>query len=71
MTFSIQVSFYVFWSWGTLIGIVTRLRPGQLKDHVSILGRERIFFSSPKHPDWLCGPPSLLLTAYGGLLVRG
>jgi hypothetical protein len=54
-----------------VVGIVTSIRAGQTKDRGSILGRDRIYFSSPKHPEWLCGPPSLLLTAYRVLLVWG
>jgi hypothetical protein len=30
----------------------------------SNLGRGKKFQSSPKHPDWLWGTPSLLLTCY-------
>jgi hypothetical protein len=32
----------------------------RLDDWGSTLGRDKIFFSSPQHPDWLWGPPSLL-----------
>jgi hypothetical protein len=28
--------------------------------------RDRIFVSSPKHPDWFWGAPSLLFTGCGG-----
>jgi hypothetical protein len=71
VTFSVQVSFDVFGSRETVIGIVTRLRAGQPRDRGSILCRDKMSFSSPKHPERLCGPPSLLLTAYRGLLFRG
>ena len=54
-----------------MVGIVTRLRARQPRDRGSILGRDRIYFSSLKHPEWLCGAPDLLLTAYRVLLVRG
>jgi hypothetical protein len=54
-----------------VVGIVTRLRAGQPRDRGSILGRDGIYFSSPKHPEWLYGPPILLLTAYHVLLFRG
>ena len=30
--------------------------------------RGKGFFSSPKHPDWLWGPPSLLFNGYWGFL---
>jgi hypothetical protein len=54
-----------------VVGIVTVLRAGQPRDRGSILGRDRIYFSSPKRPEWLCGPPILLLTVYRVLLFRG
>jgi len=39
-------------------GILAKLWGGQLKNP----GRHKRYFSSPKHPDWLWGPPSLLFS---------
>jgi hypothetical protein len=33
--------------------------------------RDKIFTSSQKHPDWICGPPSLLSNGYCGLFLWG
>jgi hypothetical protein len=37
----------------------------------SVPGRGKIFFSSPKRPDSLWAPPSLLTNGYWGLFFRG
>jgi len=36
----------------------------------SNLSRGKRFFSSPKCPDWLWGPPSLLFNGHGGLFPQ-
>jgi len=43
------------------ISIVTRLRAGQWG---SVPGRGKKCFSSPKHPDWLWGPSSLVFKLF-------
>lgn len=35
-----------------------------------VLGRDKIFFSSPKHKDWLSDPPSCLFTGYQDSFTR-
>jgi hypothetical protein len=45
----------------------TRLaQPGQWKKHGWISGQDKRFISSPGHPDWLWGPPTLLFSGYSG-----
>lgn len=52
------------WMMGRLLGIVTRLWTGQLRNGGSTLGRVKRFFSSLQHPDWLWGPSNLLPNVY-------
>jgi hypothetical protein len=43
---------------GNAVGIITRLRAGQPRNCGSILGREKRFFFSRKHPDRLWAYPA-------------
>lgn len=47
-------------TWGSVVGIA-RLWVEQLRICASISGWNRILFSSPKCPDQLRGPPSILV----------
>jgi hypothetical protein len=44
----------------SIVAISTRLRDWRLSTLGSVLGRGNGFFSSPKHPDRLWCPPSVL-----------
>ena len=46
------------------VGIVIRLWVGSLRYCVSIPDRSTIFFYSPKGPDWLWDPTTLLFNGY-------
>jgi hypothetical protein len=54
-------------SWGSSVGIVTRLRAGR-PGFDSRNGME--FSYSSIHPDWFCGPPLLLSDGYKWLFLR-
>jgi hypothetical protein len=56
---------------GSCFGIMTRLLAGRPRSRNSIPGRGNRFFSSPKLPDRLWGPPSLLFTSYQWLFSWG
>jgi hypothetical protein len=43
---------------------------GRVTVRSSSPGKDKRFFCSPKRPDWLCGPPSLLLNGYRGSFPR-
>jgi hypothetical protein len=45
-----------------MVSIAARLQAGQAKNDYSIPRRNKRFFSSPKHPDLLWGPASLLFS---------
>ena len=50
---------------GSVFSMMTRLRHGCPRNHVSILGRVKVFISCPKHPDLFCHPPCLLSVGTG------
>ena len=50
---------------GSVFGMMTGLRHGCPRNHVSILGRVKVFISCPKHPDLFCHPPCLLSVGTG------
>jgi hypothetical protein len=51
--------------------IATRLQAGQLKNQGLIHCRDKRFFSSPQHLDWLWGPPSFLSIGYKSYFPGG
>ena len=50
----------------SIVGIVTRLQAGQLKNHGSIPCKGTRFFSKSKYPDQLYGPFNVLVNEYKG-----
>jgi len=44
--------------------MAARLQAGQARNYSSIPSRNKRFFSSPKHPNQLWRPASLLITGY-------
>jgi hypothetical protein len=60
-----------FWSWDSVISIMTRLLAGQSSNCGLSTGRSKRFFFSPKHSCWLWGPSSLLLNGNLGLISEG
>jgi len=52
------------WSRAILVGTVTRLVDGRLRNRGSISGRRRRFISSPKHRDRLWGPQNHIFNGY-------
>jgi hypothetical protein len=53
------------------VDIETMLRAGRPTNLGSIPGTSKTFFSSPKHPDRLWGPPDLLSSGYRWVYPRG
>ena len=53
------------------VDIATRLRAGRPRNRGSIPGKGKRFTSSPKHPDRLWGPATILVKRYQGLFLRG
>jgi hypothetical protein len=51
---------------GSSVGVMTRLRATRLRNRGSIPNRGKNFVSSPKRPDRLWCPPSLLFNVYRG-----
>jgi len=48
------------WSWGSVVGTVTKLGAGRPRNHYSIAGRCKGFFSTPKSPCGFWVPHGLL-----------
>jgi hypothetical protein len=55
----------------SLFRILTRLRAGRLRYQSLTSGRIKGHFSSPKHPERLWGPPSILFRDTGVFLLEG
>jgi hypothetical protein len=53
--------------WDSVVGTVTRLRVERPRDQ----GRGKTHMSSPKRPDRLWGPCSLMFNGYRGRFMRG
>ena len=45
-------------------GIVTKLHAGKQSGYGSILGRDKKYIFSPRHPDHISRPPSLIFNSY-------
>lgn len=58
-------------SWGRSVIVMTRLQTGQLRNHGSVPGRVKIFFSPVKCPDWRQVPCSLLFNDCRVLVPQG
>jgi hypothetical protein len=50
-----------------VVGKVTTLRAREARNLVLIPGKGKSFYSPPKRPDRLCGPPSFLFRVEGAL----
>ena len=57
------------WSQDSIVSVVTGLQAGWLRNHGSIPGRDKRFFSSNR-TDQLWGPPNLLINEKQGLLPQ-
>jgi hypothetical protein len=60
------LSYYLYMSRDSSVGIATDY---ELDGWYSIPGKRKIFFSSPRRPDRLWGPPSLLSNGYQGSIT--
>lgn len=53
--------------WNSSVSIVTGLHAGRQRTIGLTPGRRKIYISSPKFPERLCGPFGLLLIGYRGI----
>jgi len=56
--------------WGSPVGRMFRIRAGRPSHRDLFFSRSKIFFSYPKCPDRLWGPPSLLFNQDQGMFAR-